>query len=189
MRTELRQANAPHGSFVRLHRARRVVSPLRLARCSQVRLGGAVRRGVAFGSSRLGTLHGQMALARGTALCLRRPYGASQAEERRAAASATLANKAIGTLATHFCGALCPSGVLGRAARARLRVPVAMDDGDGARRVPRRANPACAAAPAHAGAPRRRATEADAGCSDAVRFQLELEFVQCLANPRYVNCA
>jgi mediator of RNA polymerase II transcription subunit 31 len=37
--------------------------------------------------------------------------------------------------------------------------------------------------------PRSRGAEADAGCSDAVRFQLELEFVQCLANPRYVNCA
>ncbi len=28
-----------------------------------------------------------------------------------------------------------------------------------------------------------------AGCSDARRFQLELEFVQCLASPDYLNCA
>mmetsp|Transcript_1178 Transcript_1178/g.7658 ORF Transcript_1178/g.7658 Transcript_1178/m.7658 type:complete len:135 (-) Transcript_1178:5678-6082(-) len=27
----------------------------------------------------------------------------------------------------------------------------------------------------------------DVGCSDEERFQLELEFVQCLANPHYVN--
>jgi hypothetical protein len=36
---------------------------------------------------------------------------------------------------------------------------------------------------------RRRATEAETGCSDAERFELELEFVQCLANPKYLNCA
>lgn len=36
---------------------------------------------------------------------------------------------------------------------------------------------------------RRRATEAETGCSDAARFELELEFVQCLANPKYLNCA
>jgi len=35
----------------------------------------------------------------------------------------------------------------------------------------------------------RRLSEAAAGCSDDTRFQLELEFVQCLANPRYINCA
>ena len=35
---------------------------------------------------------------------------------------------------------------------------------------------------------RRRAGEAEVGCSDAERFQLELEFVQCLANPHYLNC-
>lgn len=27
-----------------------------------------------------------------------------------------------------------------------------------------------------------------AGCSDARRFELELEFVQCLASPDYLNC-
>lgn len=26
------------------------------------------------------------------------------------------------------------------------------------------------------------------GCSDKERFALELEFVQCLANPQYLNC-
>ena len=30
--------------------------------------------------------------------------------------------------------------------------------------------------------------EAATGCSDALRFQLELEFLQSLANPRYINC-
>lgn len=35
----------------------------------------------------------------------------------------------------------------------------------------------------------RVATEADLGVTDAQRFTLELEFVSCLANPRYVNCA
>ena len=27
-----------------------------------------------------------------------------------------------------------------------------------------------------------------AGCSDARRFELELEFVQCFASPDYLNC-
>lgn len=35
---------------------------------------------------------------------------------------------------------------------------------------------------------RRASGDADLSCSDSVRFTLELEFVQCLANPRYVNC-
>ena len=34
-----------------------------------------------------------------------------------------------------------------------------------------------------------RADKADTGCSDRERFQLELEFVQSLANPHYINCA
>mmetsp|Transcript_26670 Transcript_26670/g.69170 ORF Transcript_26670/g.69170 Transcript_26670/m.69170 type:complete len:161 (-) Transcript_26670:39-521(-) len=34
---------------------------------------------------------------------------------------------------------------------------------------------------------RRMATEADTGCSDKERFVLELEFVQGLANPHYLN--
>ena len=34
----------------------------------------------------------------------------------------------------------------------------------------------------------RRAGEAEVGAADAERFQLELEFVQCLANPNYLNC-
>ena len=37
-------------------------------------------------------------------------------------------------------------------------------------------------------ADRRAAAEEDTGCSDAERFGLELEFVQCLANPQYLNC-
>ncbi len=35
----------------------------------------------------------------------------------------------------------------------------------------------------------RRAGPDEAGCSDRERFALELEFVQCLANPHYLNCA
>eukprot|EP00877_Chromochloris_zofingiensis_P011547 jgi/Chrzof1/6646/Cz19g04060.t1 len=30
-------------------------------------------------------------------------------------------------------------------------------------------------------------TEADIGCDDKTRFTLELEFMQCLANPKYLN--
>ena len=36
---------------------------------------------------------------------------------------------------------------------------------------------------------RQRAGEAEVGCTDAKRFELELEFLQCLANPGYLNCA
>ena len=35
---------------------------------------------------------------------------------------------------------------------------------------------------------RRPASEAEIGCSHEQRFGLELEFVQCLANPHYLNC-
>mmetsp|Transcript_6500 Transcript_6500/g.8809 ORF Transcript_6500/g.8809 Transcript_6500/m.8809 type:complete len:93 (+) Transcript_6500:275-553(+) len=35
--------------------------------------------------------------------------------------------------------------------------------------------------------PSRKATEVDVGCDDKTRFQLELEFVQSLSNPRYLN--
>lgn len=31
--------------------------------------------------------------------------------------------------------------------------------------------------------------EETAGCSETRRFELELEFVQCLASPDYLNCA
>jgi hypothetical protein len=31
-------------------------------------------------------------------------------------------------------------------------------------------------------------TEDDVGCSDQERFVMELEFIQCLANPFYLNC-
>lgn len=34
----------------------------------------------------------------------------------------------------------------------------------------------------------RRAGEIEVGCSDSKRFELELEFVQLLANPAYLNC-
>lgn len=30
--------------------------------------------------------------------------------------------------------------------------------------------------------------EAETGCSGTKRFEIELEFVQCLANPHYINC-
>ena len=30
---------------------------------------------------------------------------------------------------------------------------------------------------------------ADAGCAEDERYLLELEFVQCLSNPQYLNCA
>jgi hypothetical protein len=33
-----------------------------------------------------------------------------------------------------------------------------------------------------------RAGEAETGCGDRQRFELELEFVHCLANPGYLNC-
>eukprot|EP00242_Pyramimonas_sp_CCMP2087_P004117 CAMPEP_0198218166 /NCGR_PEP_ID=MMETSP1445-20131203/67727_1 /TAXON_ID=36898 /ORGANISM="Pyramimonas sp., Strain CCMP2087" /LENGTH=130 /DNA_ID=CAMNT_0043895081 /DNA_START=170 /DNA_END=559 /DNA_ORIENTATION=- len=33
----------------------------------------------------------------------------------------------------------------------------------------------------------RRATDADTGCSERERFLIELEFIQCLANPKYIN--
>jgi hypothetical protein len=36
--------------------------------------------------------------------------------------------------------------------------------------------------------PCRRLGEGELGCSDIARFQCDLEFVQCLANPNYVNC-
>ena len=35
----------------------------------------------------------------------------------------------------------------------------------------------------------QRAREAAAATPDEARFQLELEFVQCLASPRYIHCA
>jgi hypothetical protein len=35
---------------------------------------------------------------------------------------------------------------------------------------------------------RRKCTEEDMGCSDQERGIIELEFVQCLANPHYLNC-
>lgn len=31
-------------------------------------------------------------------------------------------------------------------------------------------------------------TEDEVGCSDQERFVMELEFIQCLANPFYLNC-
>lgn len=34
----------------------------------------------------------------------------------------------------------------------------------------------------------RRTGEAETGCSDQRRFELELEFLHCLANPGYLNC-
>lgn len=34
----------------------------------------------------------------------------------------------------------------------------------------------------------RRAGEDEVGCSDGRRFELELEFLHCLANPGYLNC-
>jgi hypothetical protein len=34
----------------------------------------------------------------------------------------------------------------------------------------------------------RRAGEAEVGASDRERFELELEFLQCLANPQYLHC-
>lgn len=39
-----------------------------------------------------------------------------------------------------------------------------------------------------AAACRRRVGEEEVGCSDKRRFELELEFVHCLANPGYLNC-
>eukprot|EP00959_Pyramimonas_sp_CCMP1952_P011947 252371-Pyramimonas_sp.AAC.1 len=33
----------------------------------------------------------------------------------------------------------------------------------------------------------KRATEAETGCSERERFLIELEFIQSLANPRYIN--
>lgn len=35
---------------------------------------------------------------------------------------------------------------------------------------------------------RRRCTEQEVGCSSQDRAIIELEFVQCLANPHYLNC-
>ena len=35
---------------------------------------------------------------------------------------------------------------------------------------------------------RRPCTEQDVGCSEKERFTIELEFVQCLANPEYLQC-
>lgn len=37
--------------------------------------------------------------------------------------------------------------------------------------------------------PRSRCGPEETGVSDERRFKLELEFVQCLANPAYLNCA
>lgn len=34
----------------------------------------------------------------------------------------------------------------------------------------------------------RKFSEADFGCTDKERFQLELEFVQCLSSPQYIHC-
>lgn len=33
-----------------------------------------------------------------------------------------------------------------------------------------------------------RCSQEDIGCSDEKRFLLELEFIQCLSNPHYLNC-
>ena len=37
-------------------------------------------------------------------------------------------------------------------------------------------------------APKRQATPAELGCTEDERFLLELEFVQCLSSPQYLNC-
>ena len=34
----------------------------------------------------------------------------------------------------------------------------------------------------------RLLTEKELGCTNKERFVIELEFIQCLANPQYLNC-
>jgi hypothetical protein len=51
--------------------------------------------------------------------------------------------------------------------------------------------PAAAARPPLAAAAAAAAAASSAelcGCSDEARFVMELEMVQCLANPHYLNC-
>jgi hypothetical protein len=51
--------------------------------------------------------------------------------------------------------------------------------------APATAAAAAARAPAVAPAP---SAEQLCGCSDRARFTMELEMVQCLANPHYLHC-
>ena len=55
-------------------------------------------------------------------------------------------------------------------------------------RCRRRAEGTAAAQAGPAPAARRRAGEVETGCSERQRFELELEFLHCLANPGYLNC-